>query len=469
MLTTSSRSNRWSLVASLFLATIIRMFLVIISYGCKVPAGIFVPSMAIGATFGRMVGILVQALHEAFPTSRFFASCAPDVPCITPGTYAFLGAGAALSGIMHITVSVVVIMFELTGALTYILPTMIVVGVTKAVSDRLSHGGIADRMIWFNGFPFLDNKEEHSFGVPVSQVMTTHLSTLPASDVTLHEVEELMTDSSMQGFPVVESRTSKTLIGYIGRTELRYAIDRAKRENPSITDVTICTFASFSSGTNSNDSAISHPFSASSDALDTPTSSTIATTKPALRVTTGSAPAFKRTSSIYPDPVHHTLDFSRFINPTPLTVHPRIPLETVMELFKKMGPRVILVEYHGKLTGLVTVKDCLKFQFSAHGSGEGGATAAGAGAAGSATAAREEEEEGIRMWERRIWAWISGVGGSVKGAVERWSGGRIVLGEPGERVASSGSGATRSTVRSASVNANLRRQSMAANVELQDR
>ena len=113
------------MVLSLIFSTLVRTFLVIISYGCKVPAGIFVPSMAIGASFGRTVGILVQALHESFPQSRFFAACEPDVPCITPGTYAFLGAAAALSGIMHITVSVVVIMFELTGALTYILPTMV--------------------------------------------------------------------------------------------------------------------------------------------------------------------------------------------------------------------------------------------------------------------------------------------------------------------------------------------------------
>ena len=113
------------MVVSLLFSTVMRTFLVIISYGCKVPAGIFVPSMAIGASFGRMVGILVQALYETFPNSRFFAGCEPDVPCITPGTYAFLGAGAALSGIMQITVSVVVIMFELTGALTYILPTMV--------------------------------------------------------------------------------------------------------------------------------------------------------------------------------------------------------------------------------------------------------------------------------------------------------------------------------------------------------
>lgn len=72
-----------------------------------------------------MVGIIVQVLREMYPNSAFFSACEPDVPCITPGTYAFLGAGAALSGIMHITVSVVVIMFELTGALTYILPTMV--------------------------------------------------------------------------------------------------------------------------------------------------------------------------------------------------------------------------------------------------------------------------------------------------------------------------------------------------------
>ena len=124
-LTAFRKKNRWTMVLSLLFATIMRTFLVIISYGCKVPAGIFVPSMAIGASFGRMIGILVQALHESFPHAKFFAACEPDVPCITPGTYAFLGAAAALSGIMHITVSVVVIMFELTGALTYILPTMV--------------------------------------------------------------------------------------------------------------------------------------------------------------------------------------------------------------------------------------------------------------------------------------------------------------------------------------------------------
>jgi chloride channel 3/4/5 len=322
------KENRLRMILSLTIATIIRVFLVIISYGCKVPAGIFVPSMAIGASFGRTIGILVQALHEANPTSVFFSACQPlrEGPCITPGTYAFLGAAAALSGIMHITVSVVVIMFELTGALTYILPTMIVVGVTKAVSELFGKGGIADRMIWFSGFPFLDNKEDHTFGVPVSQVMTSEVIALPTTGLSMKNLEQLLREDRYQGFPIVEDHASKILVGYIGRTELRYAINRVKRDR-SISPTAKCYF--------SPPASLGHSVPAT----------------PATPVTTFDGMA---SSSV---------DFSRFIDATPVTVHPRLPLETVMELFRKIGPRVILIEYHGKLTGLVTVKDCLKYQF----------------------------------------------------------------------------------------------------------
>ncbi|KAI2483174.1 hypothetical protein Ptr902_05491 [Pyrenophora tritici-repentis] len=336
------QNHKWHNIGTLAIATVIRTLLVVISFGCKVPAGIFVPSMAIGAAFGRMVGICVQALHEAFPTSAFFAACEPDVACITPGTYAFLGAAASLSGIMHITVSVVVIMFEITGALTYILPTMIVVGVTKAVSERFGHGGIADRMIYLNGYPFLDSKEEHTFGVPVSQVMETRPVCLPANGMELRQMERLMTENQYQGYPIVEDMHSKILVGYIGRTELCYAIDRAKMEQQAPAHAKCSFAASFSSPT--------LPHQSPNTTFDSiPTTST-----------------------------QTSLDFTRYIDPTPLSVHPRLPLETVMELFKKMGPRVILIEYRGRLTGLVTIKDCLKYQFKVEaGGGHGGVVAGG--------------------------------------------------------------------------------------------
>ncbi|KAI0908214.1 voltage gated chloride channel [Ustulina deusta] len=323
------QDKAWSNIISLILATVIRILLVIISYGCKVPAGIFVPSMAIGASFGRTVGIIMQAIYHAHPDSMFFSACPPDGPCITPGTYAFLGAAAALSGIMHITVSVVVIMFELTGALTYILPTMIVVGVTKIVSELFGNGGIADRMIWFSGFPFLDNKEEHNFGVPVSTVMTSDVVAIPVNGMTLESIEDLLKEPHYQGFPIVESVRTNVLVGYIGRTELRYAIDRLRRDRAmTVNPQAKCNFSPL--GANSAITPITPTVMISHMDFSMPSAS---------------------------------IDFSRYVDATPVTVHPRLPLETVMDMFRKIGPRVILIEHHGKLTGLVTVKDCLKYQF----------------------------------------------------------------------------------------------------------
>lgn len=68
---------QWRMANSLLLATAFRVVFVILSYGCKVPAGIFVPSMAIGATFGRMVGIIVKAIYRSIYTT-FPMNCLVD-------------------------------------------------------------------------------------------------------------------------------------------------------------------------------------------------------------------------------------------------------------------------------------------------------------------------------------------------------------------------------------------------------
>lgn len=231
-------------------------------------------------------------------------------------------------------------------------------------------------MIWFNGFPFLDNKEEHTFNVPVSQVMTGEVTSLPASGLTLQSLERIMSESRYQGFPIVEDQRSKILLGYIGRTELRYAIDRTKKEG-FISPMAKCLF--------------SQP---ASTATQTPSTAAPSVTFDDIAASSG----------------QQVVEFSRFIDPTPLAVHPRLPLETVMELFKKMGPRSILVEYRGRLVGLVTVKDCLKYQFKveAHEASHGNPT----------LDARQE----------RLWDLMNRVADWVADKVLSCTGGRIKLG-----------------------------------------
>lgn len=187
-------------------------------------------------------------------------------------------------------------------------------------------------MIWSNGFPFLDNKEDHVFNVPVSHAMTADPVALPASGFPVREAERLLGDNKFQGFPIVEDRTNKILVGYIGRMELRYATDRARNEGILAPNAQ-CVFTKEAA-----EAMVARRASVSSRNIDT---------FDGIQSSVGA----------------NHVDFSRYVDHTPLTVHPRLPLETVMEIFKKMGPRVILVEHRGRLMGLVTVKDCLKYQF----------------------------------------------------------------------------------------------------------
>lgn len=252
------------------------------------------------------------------------------------------------------------------------------VGVTKAVSERFGKGGIADRMIWFNGFPFLDNKEDHTFGVPVSQVMKSDLTSLPATGLEVGDVEKILADGkNFQGFPIVENTSSNILLGYIGRTELRYALDKAKREE-TVSQNARCNFSS-QDGSRS------------------------AVTPSAL------TPGITFDSSFADSSGHMSIDFSKFVDPTPLAVHPRLPLETVMELFKKLGPRVILVEHRGRLTGLVTVKDCLKYQFQAEAHVDA------------------KDDSALQAGQEALWKGMRLVGGWIEEKIGRLSGGRLKL------------------------------------------
>jgi len=114
------QKDKWArTVFMLLLSFVVKIILTIFTFGIRVPAGIFVPSMAIGATFGRALGIIVQHWQETYPHLWIFSGCPPDSQCVTPGTYAMVGAAAALGGVTRMTVCLTVIMFEVTGALSY--------------------------------------------------------------------------------------------------------------------------------------------------------------------------------------------------------------------------------------------------------------------------------------------------------------------------------------------------------------
>lgn len=146
-------------------ALLIKASLTIITFGVVLPAGIFIPSLVIGACFGRIVGILLELFEHHHPNVPIFDTCRADTsPCVVPGIYAMVGAAATLAGVTRTTVSLAVIMFELTGTLNYVAPVMLAVLVAKTVADSLEKRGIYELVIELKKLPYLSNKEEYLWG-----------------------------------------------------------------------------------------------------------------------------------------------------------------------------------------------------------------------------------------------------------------------------------------------------------------
>lgn len=143
--------------------------------------------------------------------------------------------------------SLVVIMFELTGALPFVLPLMIAVMLAKQVADGFGKRGIYETWIHLNGYPYLDKVDEYSRDVSVRDVMTkvedlvvitavgsTIDSLSIPSPLNLSRFEKLIGDGLLRtqpykGFPVVTDTRKAILVGYISRSELRFALGIALR------------------------------------------------------------------------------------------------------------------------------------------------------------------------------------------------------------------------------------------------
>ncbi|KAI3600363.1 voltage-gated chloride [Moniliophthora roreri] len=143
------------------------------TFGMMIPAGIFLPTITIGACLGRAVGIVTQSVQSNHATAWLFQACPPDptVRCVSPGFYAVIGASAMLAGVTRMTISLVVIMFELTGALSHVLPIMISVMTAKWVGDALGKDGIYSVWIAMRKYPWMPPDDYHDKGETATGIM----------------------------------------------------------------------------------------------------------------------------------------------------------------------------------------------------------------------------------------------------------------------------------------------------------
>ncbi|EFJ24475.1 hypothetical protein SELMODRAFT_100906 [Selaginella moellendorffii] len=130
--------------ASVLIFLVETFLLTLMTYGIAVPSGLFIPVILNGASFGRLVGILMSSSHNLK---------------LDEGLYAVLGAAAFLGGSMRMTVSLCVILLELTNNLSMLPLVMLVLLISKTVGD-IFNKGLYDIHVRLKGFPLLESHSE---------------------------------------------------------------------------------------------------------------------------------------------------------------------------------------------------------------------------------------------------------------------------------------------------------------------
>ncbi|PPQ62897.1 hypothetical protein CVT24_006295 [Panaeolus cyanescens] len=291
----------------LFLTAILKVVLTAWTFGIAVPAGIFLPTIGIGACLGRAVGLITQSLYRAYPTAWIFLSCPPDpsVRCISPGFYAVIGASAMLGGVTRMTISLVVILFELTGALSHVLPIMICVMTSKWVGDAMGKDGIYAAWIAMRQYPWIppvDYRDGGEIGTNVMKPLS-ELVVIRDGITTLGELRQFLKQYQFHGFPVIDGHDE--FVGWATRQALDANLGRLQLDDTATENSKKCTFS----------------------------------------------------PNRFRIPLHERVDLPEALEESIIELRQEAPQELVVNMFQKLNLRQIIFTQAGKLTGLVTKRD----------------------------------------------------------------------------------------------------------------
>ena len=196
--------------------------------------------MVVGGLMGRIVGHLTQYFVIQHPNSFLFRNCPTDAGiegCVTPGVYALVAAGATMCGVTRLSVTLAVIMFELTGSLDHVLPFSLGIMCAKWTADAIEPLSIYDLLTELNSYPFLDAKVSPVFDTELADI-TTRTRRTRLIDITLSPMvratdlrEKLITVQASGeldgGIPIIRD---SVLVGLIPCPDLEFALDRIEDE-----------------------------------------------------------------------------------------------------------------------------------------------------------------------------------------------------------------------------------------------
>lgn len=175
-------------IGFLLLLVVAKMAATSLTIGIGGSGGVFAPSLVIGAAFGAAAG---EAIGLIIPGLSGQA-----------GTFALVGMAAVFAGATRAPITAGIILFELTGEYTIILPLLLAVIVATGISRLLSRDTIYTRKLSRRGVDLSAPALPALQGVSVASVMSAPPPTLTA-DADAGDAIAWFADSRRRAAPVV--------------------------------------------------------------------------------------------------------------------------------------------------------------------------------------------------------------------------------------------------------------------------
>eukprot|EP01059_Diplonema_ambulator_P037549 TRINITY_DN9986_c0_g1_i1.p1 TRINITY_DN9986_c0_g1~~TRINITY_DN9986_c0_g1_i1.p1 ORF type:complete len:848 (+),score=226.65 TRINITY_DN9986_c0_g1_i1:45-2588(+) len=191
--------------------------------GMAISSGLVIPMLITGSVMGRFCGRVLNLITDASWADT--------------SIFALVGASSFFGGVSRLTVSLAVIILEISGAMHFLLPIMASILIAKWVADFATHS-LYHALLEVKCVPFLD----FLCDIPkmdcfqAADIMKTNVMTLPAK-VTLGELVRILNKCTHNGFPVVlmDDRTGRKVFkGIVLRSQLASVIKLAMEEGAGI-------------------------------------------------------------------------------------------------------------------------------------------------------------------------------------------------------------------------------------------
>jgi len=241
-----SRGAPYVLHPSVLLCFLPAFFLLAaVTSGSAIPSGLLLPMIVIGALIGRILAVFLISLQvgagwyqsqkpedsiwsaASQPFFYYFGgpldTTAPlsTTGWLDPGVGAIIGAAAFLGGCSRISLTVTVMMVELTGDPTMIAPVGVATLTAVVVGNRFNHG-LYHSLIDVASFPFLPDRWPKQ--IPKA-LRVEHVITQGGTVVCMPlmaqrpEVERVLREFEYTGFPVLDG--SGAVVGFTSRKLLQ--------------------------------------------------------------------------------------------------------------------------------------------------------------------------------------------------------------------------------------------------------